>query len=423
MFKPHLGDAREPLLLAALQICYWSGISVLHGFTVSYFSAMGYSDFVCGLATSLTALTILFIQPLMGYIADTYIPIRRLLSLTLLIAVPLTLTIPASVKLGPVVLVAFLLVAFFDYPCYTLIDSWIIQLQARYPAIDYGAVRSFGTFGWGLTALAAGWLIDRFGFGIMFGGHMAFLGLTVLICRLLDDVPCRNKKVHHEHAPDDPVQEEEDEESLSIPEAAKRLFKNRAYVNFVLSGILFQMGIRPIVTFLPRLLAEAGGTSTHYGFATFLCSAGEMAMMFVASALLRRGVQKTTLYLWMLFVGLARLGLIWLGLPLNWLIASVLLQAVVFGFLTRMQVQYVMEITPKHLASTAATLNASLTYGAGSVVAGMLYGWIFDTWGIRAGITLAICWMSAAIVCFLPSAHGRYRQDAPLSATGPTVKK
>lgn len=406
---------KEPIVFALIQISYWSSICVFNGFMVTYLQGNGFSEFISGLATSLCALSIMLLQPVLGYVADTFVPIKKLLIVSFLLAAPLTLLVPLSSASGVLVLLSFVVVCMFDYPHYTLFDSWIIQLSVTKPYIDYGAVRALGNIGWGFTALIAGQMIADHGYGVMFYGHILFSLLSVGLMLLIEGVPCRNKQQPDPEA--DGPQAAPAKESLSILQAIGLLIKNREYVRFIISGALMQVGIRAAITFLPVLVENAGGTAAHYGAATFISSMGEMAFMFVASFLINHGIKKPTLFMVALVFAMARMVVVWFDVPLWLLMASQLFQSVFFGLYSRMQIPYVIEITPSNLSSTAATLFGALTFGAGSVFGNLMHGMVMNSLGIRASITISIVSIAVGILNFAPKIAAQRREEQAIAGT------
>lgn len=386
------------MYFSLIQLFYWSGNCVLYSFLILFLKSRGFSDIVCGIATTLITVLSLVVQPTLGYITDTFITSKKLLILCFSIAIPFTFVIPKAAGVGFWVLLAVMIQSVFDNYQYALMDSWIVRMKKDKPYIDFGQIRAVGSISYGTTALLFGNLVARLGFNIMFICHAALLFAALLCILPLEEVPCLNRKgaASPEGGPST--------ERLSPLQVVGVLSKNKSYVIFLVSVALFQFGIRPSISYLPLIITAAGGTSAHYGLAVFLCSLTEAPVMFIVSHLIVKRSRLLYIFMLALFCGSARLMIMSLPLGLYPLIFGQLLSAVAVGTYIRVFTEYIVQITPKEIASSACTLGTAFTFGVGGVLGNLSGGFLISFVGIPWYARICSAVMLAAALVILPSA-------------------
>ncbi len=384
---------KELVLFILMQTVYLVGYASVYAFIVTYMKALNYSDFACGLTTTAMSLTYVVVQPLSGYICDTFIPSKWYLMMSFALAIPAGFLIWWGAGRGLMIIPAVMLTAVFSYPIPPLMDSWLITLKANKPALDYGLVKGIGTVGYGVTCLVCGKLFATLGFQYMFYIHGGAMALLILLMIRVPQVPCSNKGASAQH-----------QQKLSFGQAVKMLAGNKPYIILMISGTLYQFAARPVNTFLASLVTGAGGSSYHFGIASFVWSMGEFVVMLAVSTLLVRGMSKPFLYAISLFCGLVRLLVVCFEPSLGLIIGSMLIQSLMTGIVTRVFIDYIIDITPKNIAATAAAFGSTITFGCGSVLGNLIHGGIIDRFGMQSSLLLAAAAMALALWIFYTSA-------------------
>ncbi len=386
---------KEPVFFSLIQFFYWSSNCVLYSFLILYMKKNGFSDITCGIATTLLTVLSLVVQPLMGYVTDTFITSKKLLIGCFMVAMPFTFLIPKSISVGYLILLTVMLQSLFDNYQYAIIDSWIIRLKNYKPYIDFGQIRAMGSISYGLTALIFGNIIARLGFDIMFVCHASLLFMCLLCMLPVDEVPCLNKK---RATPADGCSP--GAERLSPIQVASILVKNKPYMIFLISVALYQFAIRPTISYLPLIVTAAGGDSSHYGLALCLSAMTEAPVMYIVSRLTNKGLKMPFIYTCAMVCGVIRLIVMSLPLGLYPLIFGQLLSAVTIGTYIRVFTEYIAQITPKEITSSASTLGTALTFGIGGVLGnlsgGFLISWVGIPWYLR--ICAVVMALSALVI-------------------------
>ncbi len=386
------------LLFGSLEAAYWAAYSALYAFIIPILSSYGYSSAMSGLVTTLTAVSSVVAQPLLGYVIDTYIPSKRLLIGAMSLGVVLTAFLPGMMLLSPAIAIPYIvLLSFVDYSLYSAIDVWAIRSVPKYRGMDFAFVRAGGSIGYATLALIMGMVVARTGTQVLFWVHGGMLVVAILLCFFLEEVPCDNRRVKAGRA------ETPGQQSLSILQVSVALIKNRKYVVFILSMLLFQYSFRLTGTYLPLLVENAGGHSGHLGLAIFIGSGLEAVAMMFMSRLLIAGISIPSLVIFSFACGVARMLTLYLDFGVSFFIFLQIFQALAMGAYLRAFVQYISEITPRNITASATTIGMAFSSGLGSMIGNFSMGLVIQYWGIHTQIALSALMLTAGFLVFMPT--------------------
>ncbi|HAN44864.1 MAG TPA: hypothetical protein DCP97_05670 [Ruminococcaceae bacterium] len=381
-----------------LQACFWASNCIYYSFLVAYLTEKGYSEFISGIAMTLVSIVSAVSQPIIGYITDTFLTGKKLLTINFCIALPLTFLLPLFVGSVPLALASILILSVFDYTAYSIIDSWSIKLKdTTQPQLDYGFTRSGGSIGYSVTALIFGKLISTLGYNLMFFAHAAYLLCMILIITRLEAVPCCNVSA-----------QSSDEGRLSIAGALSLLLKNRFYIVLIASAAFYQFAMRTASTYITVIVKYYGGNSTHLGIAIFMCSFFEIFSMFYAGKLIKCGIKMEYIFAVGLIFGFARMILYCYG-NLWSVIFTQLLTSVASGIYIRVFIEYISLVTPKRINATATTFGVAVSFGLGGVGGNFLGGLLIQSYGLMTYLYVSIFVMLGALIVFLPNIIKPYK--------------
>ena len=393
-----MGRPNETILFSLIQLIYWSANCVLYAFMVMFLKANGFSDSVCGIVSALLSGMSIIIQPLMGYISDTYITGKKLLLGCFAVAIPFTMVLPYTVSLGVIFIGAVTVLSFFDNYQFAIIDAWVIKLKPICPDLDFTRIRSFGSLGYGITALIFGNLIAKFGFNIMFYTHSLLLLLVVLLMLPLPEAPCLNKTEHGKS------------NKLSFLDVTKLLIANKRYVILIISVCVYQFANRAPITFLALLIKAAGGDSADLGMATFASAGFEFPVMIVLSTFIKKGAKMPYLFATAMLINVSRLFILSMRLEISTIITLQVIGAVAMGIYITVFTQYIGSITPHSITATATTIGTALTMGVGGVIGNISGGFIIENLGISNYLKVSTFFMLLAFLIFLPNVFHAYKE-------------
>ncbi|WOT04015.1 MFS transporter [Shewanella youngdeokensis] len=260
-------------------------------------------------------------------------------------------------------------------------------------AARYGAVRSWGSVGYIVLVIGAGFAIEQLGAQIL-----PYIGMALFIGMLACALPLQVN-------------------SVAVQPIVKRppLRLNRAVIWFLVSAMLLQMSAGPFYGFFVLYLKQAGYTETVAGVFVALGVVAEIVMFMYAPKLLGRFGVKL-----LLLISVALTVVRWLLLAfgvdsLLWLSLSQLLHAFTFGLTHAASIQFVHKNFNISRRSQGQALYASLSFGVGGSIGTWLCGMIWgDGTGAQMTWVFAACCavLSMLAVLLIPTSHTKIKREA-----------
>jgi MFS transporter, PPP family, 3-phenylpropionic acid transporter len=311
-----------------------------------------------GIILSLGPVVMIFFQPFWGMIADMKNLHNRLLTVTTLITGVSALGYLFFEGFFLFILVAIVL-AIFQSAIIPLSDSISLKYTSS-AGVNYGNVRLFGSLGFGVAVFLMGKLSE-------WNPQVIFYTffLTLLIAGAI---------------------------SLKMPrEAAGK-------PNGLLSGIKDLMGMKRFLVFLaitfmifgPNLannfyfslfVEDRGGTYTGIGIAFLIAVLSEIPFMRAAGSWIHKlGLLQVALIA--ALVSLIRWLFYFTEPELSLIYASAVIQGFSLGLFIPAGLQYIREITPKHITATAVTIYSAVGNGLGNWFFTFVGGIIFEEFNV-----------------------------------------
>lgn len=383
--------APETWKFAGLEFFFWASVVALEGFLVPYLAHIGLGSGATGFIMSSIFLASIVIAPLWGAICDAGDRHRRVMLGAFALAAVAVLLIPL---VGPRFLPVFLLGVLYSGTANSMpgiLDSWIMRRKRDVQRIEYGMARGFGSAGFAVGGLLLGRLIDLTAPGAMFPFYaftVALAGLMVL--RLPGGVRpgvSQSGTIKGDES-EQPVHAVADR-AVAVPvhdysgNAVRAIFSSTPYLVFLVVSLLIFVQLRAALTFLPLLIYEAGGSSTHVGLAQAVSAGGEIPFMFATVLMLRR-FRPRALLLFSMAVFVVRIGVIgWIASP-GGLVAVQLLHGLSFGVFLPVSIHYIDSFAPVRYSTIFQTTATSVHFGIGSVIGSSLSGLMVEAVGLRA---------------------------------------
>ena len=384
---------KDWLALCGIQAAFWSVVTMQTSFLVSFLTRNGYSDTLTATIVFLTSMVNLAAQPMWGYVADAKWDLKRVILCCLGMSIPALVLMPAAVISVAFTIVLNLMYGFFNQPLQGLTDA-ITNITATHNSfVTYGFTRGCGSLAAALSSLFVGRLLDITGIETLFYLNAGLCALAFVLMLLYRGVSYGMPGTPRARLA---------RERITIRQAARTLIRNPFYVCLVLSSILLNTGNRISNLYVPIMINQFGGGSSHLGTALFLNCILMAPCMITHSWLIRRGVPNHFPYMAAGLFGVARVLSMGLAQDLNALIAIQILQSFAYGLMQPSTVQAIAEVSPLKLRSTAISLaiavqtvlSTLIGNNLGSVLAGILGEQ--HTFFVFAGLT------GAGVICYLP---------------------
>ncbi|MCJ8012830.1 MFS transporter [Paenibacillus sp. KQZ6P-2] len=353
------------LPLKAFNFLIYGTMVIFTSFFQLYLQDAGMNKQEIGSLIALGPLVSLIANPFWRFWSDRLHNARRIL-LFMMTGTLLLIQIIFHVSTYNMMYLAMILFFFFQSPLFAQSNTLILGYIADTPQ-KFGTFRNWGSIGWAIVAVTAGLLIDRIGIS-----HLSFLvtGILLLAIGTILMLP--------------PLRAASETPPIRLRGFGKFAI-NRYFVAFILLGILVSVPNAMNNTFLSLYITELGGSKTMVGFAVFLSSILEVAVLVLFHRYLKRSL--STL--------IGCLAVVSVLFCIRWLLMAdatqplqvafiQIMHCITFGGYFYVGTQVVsLLVPPVHRASAHSLFT--LTWGGLSTMVGSLAGgWLFQNFGGQA---------------------------------------
>ncbi len=366
--------------ISALQVMTFAARGLMLPFANLYLTSVGFNNAQIGTIISITALVQLLVTPVLNHLADRHGRHRWLYyGLNVVSVVSL---FGFTMPLSSLWLEATLLVrTISDNSAATLLAQLSVTWLTQRGKAIFGRVRVWGSFGYGLTTLAAGTIFARGGYSLLFILSGAITAATLFLIHAL---PAR---------------------TAEKPAPQVQAVKSARGMNFYLlaaSVFLFYIGSSAFSGFsFIYYQKELGADNGLIGLVTSLSAWSEIPAMLLIDWLIRRWNVRR-----LLIIGTAGLSIIWLLLSTlhgtSLLLPILLMRGTFFACQIVSITLLVAEISPPPIVATNQALIQVTVPGVATLLTGLASGWMFDQFGGRVLFqTIGILGLASALLLVL----------------------
>lgn len=271
-------------------------------------------------------------------------------------------------------LVAILLSMFFRAPSGALLDNWLV-VTANREGLNYGSIRSFGSFSFAIMGIGLSFLLGRIGVSSSFVIYgIVCLPLLALTFFVRGDAQKSKALTWRE---------------LRVG----RLLRDYRYVTFLAFAVLMQMPINTMFGFLSFLIDAVHGDRSQLGMIHGYKALLEIPMLLLMAPLLRRKVSFPKMAMGAAVFFALEAFLFGMAHTFWQLVAISTLHGLGGGLLIAAASNYIYTLAPDELKASAQTIYVSAVTVAG-IVGNLLGGVLID----RIGVQTFALWVSAAVL-------------------------
>jgi PPP family 3-phenylpropionic acid transporter len=339
---------------------YFAAIASLLPFLVLFYQELNFSGAQIGLLTGIPPLITLVASPFWTNLADSRKWHKFVMGQGILIAALVICLLPASSAFG-IVFILILLFNIFISPVSSLADSGTMTMLGE-ERVLYGQIRLGGTIGFGIFALIAGKLVEKYGLTIGFWMFSVLMVINFFVSR---------KFVHSSH-----------EEDAAPPRGIRFFLTNRRWIHFLFLAFLGGVGSFSAASYLAPYMKELGADKSTMGLALSVATLTELPIFFLGHRLVKKFGSYGLFILALVMSGLRCLLYAAVSVP------SLVLLVQVFGGMTfpamwTAGVSYANENAPAGLKSSAQGLFGAMSFGVGSAFSGFVSGLLLESMGGR----------------------------------------
>lgn len=341
---------------------YFAGLSALMPFFVLFYQGLNFNGAQIGLLTGIPPLITLFASPFWTGIADSKHLHKLVMGLGIIATVFVILLLPTFTSFALVFLTIILFNTFLS-PVPSLADSATMNMLGEERAM-YGRIRLGGTFGWGLFAPVAGFLVQNYGLRIAFWTFCGLMFLNFFVSQ---------KFVFFHNGSD---------ETAEHHGGIRTLLTSRRWLNFLFLAFLGGVGSFSAASYLFPYMAELGANESTMGIALTISTLTEVPAFFFGNRLVRRLGSYGLLLLALVMVGIRSL-LYGVASTPAMVLAVQAFGGMIFPMIWLAGVSYADENAPAGLKSSAQGLFGAMTFGVGSAAVGFVGGLLLESIGGR----------------------------------------
>lgn len=386
---------------------YWAGNCMFLGFMVTYLTAEGYNTSLIGVLMSLMTMLSIFVQPVLGYLSDTYVPVKVISLVLLAVLIPMGLVIPAVVAVPLLASVIVVALGLLTNTLAPLLEVWTIRSGEEHPGVKFGFTRSMGSLGYSFLALFMGRAFEKIGVDKMFAFGALFFGALILVVLLIPGIACANKRGGQGE------KGKKQAKGLGMLQVVKLMVKKPAYVFFLLFFILTYTSMKTTSTFYPVLIGNYAGmaAASALGIGLFISALSEMPSMMFSDRLIRRfGAGKL-----MVVAGLGyilRYIIYYFASNVLTLQLANLTQMITYGILYPSVLTYLRQLAPEQVAGTAITATLAIANTVSSILGPMVFGAIIEYLSMDLCLLLCIVISALGLAAFAVSRRFAARETA-----------
>ncbi len=372
----------------AFYFVFFAAGACLIPFLALYYHDLGLTGRQIGLLTGIVPLITMVGAAAWGAFADAT-GRHHLLLLTAIGGLWLAIAAMTQVSTFAQLIPLVCLYAVFIAPLVPLIDNSVMARLGEQRQ-EYGRVRVWGSYGWGIAALIIGVIIQHQG---LLAAFPTYLVLMIILFFVGVRLPVRGG---HTGEP--------------VRHGLRRLFTNRQWLLFTIVALVEGMTLGIFLNYLFLYLEALGASNMVMGLSLTFATLSEIPVFLYARRLLARWGAPFVLMLSLAGTVIRAFAYVFMTAPWQVLPIS-LLHGPTFAAMWAAGVAYADEIAPPGLGATAQGLFNSAVLGLGAAVGSFTGGYLYDGRGAVAAFQWAGWAALAALLLFLGANWGVFARQ------------
>ncbi|RJE88543.1 MFS transporter [Paenibacillus sp. 1011MAR3C5] len=351
-------------IIKAFNFFIYGALSVYSTFFALYLQKIGWSTLEIGALLAGGPIVSIVANPLWGYLSDRFRNIR-LVILIMMAGATVIMQIVFLAQSDTVIYTAMLFFFFFQMPMFSQSNSLILN-AIEGTKYKFGSFRLWGSMGWAVLAAASGPIIGQIGIERLWILYTAMMLMSILFAFGLpkgeSKVAVKSEKTNY-----------------------RSIFANKAFLLFLLLGLVLSIPNSMNQTFIALYIAELGGQADMIGWAAFFSSIFEIPVFLLLDRYLKRNTK--TMMFCMIFVSVL--------FTLRWalmagadsglqIIFVQLLHCVTFGGFYYIGTQLTALLVPAQYRASGQAVYALIYGGVSGMAAGIIGGWLFQNMGAQS---------------------------------------
>lgn len=361
--------------LSLFEFIFYATTACFNPYLVVFLQSKKFTNTAIGTILSINALVGILAQPFWGVVSDRIQSIKKVFLLCISLSSILLLTMPLYQSyIAYVTILA--IITFFDSPLSPLTDAWIIQNIKSIESGNYASIRLWGSLGYAVTVYIMGIIVNRLSPYHAFYSHALLAAITIVII---------TTKNYDEDISVSPAQAEKS--------SIKKLLTNRHYIIYLLFAASIMAPHKAAFTYLPNLMSKVGGSNKELGAAMSIMALSEIPMFIIIRRFIYDKKPITLILISSIFFILKQLLYLFARTPTHVIMLQIL-QGPSYALLLNGHVNYIDDLAPDELKSTAQTLGTAIAFGIGGILGNYGGGLIIDRFDLpilyKVGLAMSV---------------------------------
>ena len=368
---------------------YWAMMLSIAGMYTMYIVQAGFSRKEISIAVTLFTVSSLVGQSIIGYIADRFKFVKKILLISISAGIIATAALIFT-KENWCIYIMISLWGLFLYGTIPLSEAWYIEaLKANGTQNDFGKIRGFGSVGYGISGVLLGLLLQNIGWSIYF--WYIFLSACFVLLAIL--MMADNKGIALYKGSDG---RKGDSGDISFKSALHEIVRIKSLRFIIIIVFIYNFVMKGIYSYLGVLVSDFGGGPLSLGLTYFFDATPEVVTFFLTTRLLSKYRSKELIFT-AFILQIVRLSLI---LVFNSSLSIILLGSLsgfAYGLLATAYKTYIYELAPDKYKISCLSLSESII-GLAGVFSAPVFGFIIMKFGGYTSIVIGLSIVMAAAV-------------------------
>lgn len=344
--------------LNAIYFTMYGAFACYFPFLTIYLQSRNLNYTQIGFIFAINSLIAVIAQPIWGYITDKYMNKKKTIILTMLISsiVILSLTVIRDFHVIAACLALFIC---FQSSIGPIADAFTYDIIEGNKNIQYGQVRLMGSLGFAITALVVGTFISAAQVDKSFYIYSLLLLISMLI---VSSIKFKGKHGNRQFSSKDIFE----------------ILRNKNFIIFIISVILVNIATGANGSYISVLIQSTNGDVSRIGLLWFTMAMSELPAFFFGNRIIKKyGI----LNIYLISLGLYAVRFFLDSIAQNYttVIAIQIMQGITFPLYMMTSLQYLMDIIPPRMRTSAITLYSALGGGLGGFIGNICGGMILES--------------------------------------------
>ncbi len=359
------------LLFRLYFLFIFAALGMLIAFMPLYYDQLGFSGVQISTLMIIGSAALILFAPRYGLLYDRANN-KRLVLMVSMVIMALTLSTITWIKLFVPILFFWVIFKIVSGPFFSTSENVSYAVAAKSTdkgSSSFGAIRLWGSIGYSIAAVVAGWLYQKFGITVNTIFFLALTGLSIITLLLMPE------SVFEEE-----TEEDDHQEKLGLSAVLKLIVSHRFLWLMALALAISDPTQDGVRSFEPIYMQSLGLGAVFVGLSNSLSAIGEVPFMMYADRVIRKfGIRQIIIAV--ILFDLVRRLLVWFFPSGPMVFITAVITSASFTFRLVGTLTLINITLPKRVTSTANAFIYVTMFGIAYMISNAISGFVYDRFG------------------------------------------